>query len=201
MMKNILILIQGLVFCIILMGCDETPTSSTSLEQDIIHPANHSVVQIETNYGPIWVELFDDLTPKTVENFIQYVKEDFYDDTLIHQVLPGFIIQAGLYDKEFRAKIGHESISNEALLSPKHTRGTVAMMRGNQPDSAATEFFINLKDNELFDIHNGYAVFGKVIKGMEILDKISALATCGRGPFFDDAPCEPVVIQKVVAMS
>ncbi len=91
------------------MGCNETPTSSTSLEQDIIHPANHSVVQIELTMD-VRSSYIDNLTPKPLENFIQYVKEDFYDDILIHQVLPGFIIQAGLYDRSCHSKIGHESI-------------------------------------------------------------------------------------------
>ncbi len=200
MMKNILISYLVLL-SIVLVGCDNSPSTSSLPEQNIIHAANHSLVQIETNHGLILVELFDDLTPQTVNNFIQYVEEDFYSNTLVHQVLPGFIIQAGSYDTQFHQKPVHETISNEALLAPKHTRGTVAMMRGNHPDSATSEFFINLKDNELFDIHNGYAVFGQVIKGMEVLDKISSMTTCARGPFHDDAPCEDVIIQKVIHMS
>lgn len=197
MMKNISILFQGLLLSIVLMGCDNSPNSSTPAEQNIIHAANHSVVQIETNHGLIWIELFDDLTPSTVKNFIQYIEEDFYNDTLVHQILPGFIIQAGAFDTQYHQKPAHEAIPNEATAAPKHTRGTIAMMRGNHPDSATSEFFINLKDNALFDIRNGYAVFGQVIKGMEVLDKISTLDTCERGPFFDDAPCEPVIIHNV----
>lgn len=197
MMKNILIWTFGLLFSTQLMGCDNSPSGQTPSEQNIIHAANHSLVEISTNYGSILVELFDDLTPHTVDNFIQYVEEDFYDDTLIHQVLPGFIIQAGVFDHDFEMKNMHESISNEATSAFKHTRGTVAMMRGNHPDSATSEFFINLQDNELFDIPNGYAVFGQVIQGMDVVDRISTLDTCSRGPFFDDVPCEPVLIHKV----
>ncbi len=149
----------------------------------------------------IWVELYRDLTPQTVDNFLQYVEEDFYDNTVVHQVLPGFIIQAGLFDANFEQKPTRAVISNESQFSPAHSRGTVAMMRGDHPDSATSEFFINLNDNQLFDIHNGYAVFGKVIRGMDVLDKIGAVSTCSRAPFYDDVPCETVIIKKVVEKS
>ncbi|MGA2655256.1 MAG: peptidylprolyl isomerase [Gammaproteobacteria bacterium] len=200
MMKNLLKIVLGLVLGSVLVGCDNSPSSETPADKKIIQAANHSVVQIKTNQGDIWVELYDDITPNTVANFIHYVEEDFYKDTVIHQVLPGFIIQAGSYDKEFQQKAVHAPISNEATIAPKHTRGTIAMMRGNHPDSATSEFFINLKDNALFDIHNGYAVFGRVIKGMEVLDKISKFDTCAQEPFYDDVPCDLVVIHKVIEM-
>jgi len=200
MVKNILKLALGLVFSSILMGCDNSPSNETQSQQNIIQAANHSVIEIKTNHGAIWVELFDDVTPKTVANFIRYVKEDFYNNTVIHQVLPGFIIQAGYYDSQFQTKPLHTAIQNEAVSAPTHTRGTIAMMRGHHPDSATSEFFINLKDNALFDIHNGYAVFGKVIKGMEVLDKISTFETCAHEPFYDDVPCESIIIQKISLM-
>lgn len=200
MIKILLKSFLGLTLSIALLGCDNQPSSDTNAEK-IIHAANHSVIQIETNYGLIWVELFQDKTPKTVANFITYVKNDFYNNTLVHQVSPGFIIQAGSYDQQYQIKPTHNAISNEAAQGLKHTRGTIAMMRGHHPDSATSEFFINLKDNELFDIRNGYAVFGKVIRGMEILDKISNVSTCKRGPFYEDAPCEPIIIQQVIEMS
>lgn len=201
MIKILLKSFLGLTLSIALLGCDNQPSSSDVNAEKIIHAANHSLIQIETNHGLIWVELFNDTTPKTVANFITYVNGDFYDNTIVHQVSSDFIIQAGLYDQHYQTKPTHNAISNEAAQGPKHTRGTIAMMRGNHPDSATSEFFINLKDNALFDIRNGYAVFGKVIRGMEILDKISNVATCKRGPFYEDAPCEPVIIQKVIAMS
>jgi cyclophilin family peptidyl-prolyl cis-trans isomerase len=201
MMKNILKGTLGLVLVSILAGCDNSPSESSQSEQNIIQPANHSVIQIETNHGSIWIELFDDLTPKTVDNFIQYVEEDFYNNTVIHQVFPNFIIQGGSFDTELQAKASHETIINEASSAPTHKRGTIAMMRGNHPDSATSEFFINLKDNEMFDIKNGYAVFGQVIKGMEVLDKISAIKTCAKEPFYDDVPCESVIIKNIIEMS
>ncbi|HLF67454.1 MAG TPA: peptidylprolyl isomerase [Gammaproteobacteria bacterium] len=157
--------------------------------------------EIDTNYGAILIELFDDLTPETVDNFTQYVKEEFYNDTVVHQVLPGFIIQAGSYDHDFKPKETHAPIHNEASRAPHHTRGTIAMMRNNDPNSATSEFFINLDNNELFDIPNGYAVFGQVVRGFDVLEKISELETCGKGPFYDDVPCQPVVIEKVVRVS
>lgn len=199
-MKNLLKIVLGLTIISVLLGCDNNPSNNAQTEQKIIQSANHSVVQIQTNQGNIWVELYDDITPKTVENFILYVKEEFYNDTVIHQALPGFIIQAGSYDKAYQQKTAHSPIVNEASVGLSHTRGTVAMMRGNHPDSATSEFFINLKDNALFDIQNGYAVFGKVVQGMEVLDKISKLDTCAQGPFYDDVPCDLVVIEKVIEM-
>jgi cyclophilin family peptidyl-prolyl cis-trans isomerase len=201
-MKNLLLYFILTSLGFLLTGCDSAQPQSELAKEESSSPTDgHSIVQIETNYGLIWIELFDDKTPKTVQNFIHYVQQDFYDDTLIHQILPGFIVQGGLFDSHFQAKSADQPIINESQQAPKHTRGTVAMMRGNNPNSATSEFFINLKDNASFDIPNGYAVFGKVIKGMEVLDKISTLHTCSRGPYYDDAPCDPVVIKKVVAMS
>ncbi len=201
MMKNILKAGLGFILVSVLVGCDNSPSESSQVPQNLIQSANHSVIQIETNHGSIWIELFDDLTPKTVDNFIQYVEEDFYNNTVIHQVFPNFIIQGGSFDTQLLAKTSHETIINEAAAAPKHKRGTIAMMRGNHPDSATSEFFINLKDNELFDIKNGYAVFGQVIKGMEVLDKISTIKTCAQDPFYDDVPCESVIIKNIVEMS
>jgi cyclophilin family peptidyl-prolyl cis-trans isomerase len=201
MIKNLAIFLLGLCSSLMLIGCQNGENHTEIPDDDIAMHEGRSIVAIETNYGPITVELFNDLTPKTVDNFIQYLREDFYNETQVHQILPGFIIQAGLFDLNFKAKTTHEPINNEANIAPSHKRGTVAMMRNHDPNSATSEFFINLNDNTLFDIPNGYAVFGHVIQGFDVLEKISTLPTCSRAPFYADVPCDAVMIEKVVEMS
>lgn len=198
MMKNLVICLQWLCCSLFLLGCHSDGNTGDTPKETSNVSDGRSIIEIDTNYGPIWVELFDDLAPQTVENFIQYVEEDFYDHTLVHQVLPGFIIQAGLFDEDFNPKPTHAPIMNEANAKTHHARGTIAMMRSNNPHSATSEFFINLKDNALFDIPHGYAVFGQVIEGFDVLEKISAIPTCSAGPFYEDVPCQPVLIEKVI---
>ncbi len=198
-MKKLARFLLFLCFCPLLWAfTPDTPGMLEPQSPSVSSSSTRPIYEIQTNVGSIVIELFNDMTPQTVENFTQYVHEAFYDDTQVHQVLPGFIIQAGSYDSNFKAKETHAPIHNEASLSPHHTRGTIAMMRSNDPDSATSEFFINLDNNELFDIPNGYTVFGKVIHGFDVLEKISGLPTCARGPYYDDVPCQPVLIQKVV---
>ncbi len=152
--------------------------------------------------GDIVIELFPDKAPKTVANFLQYVKSGFYAGTVFHRVIPGYLVQGGLYTRELRPKRTLPSIPDEANNGLSNLRGTVAAARGPDPDSATAQFFINVVDNPRLDyVGNqsgmtwGYAVFGKVVKGMDVVDKIDNLPTGPQGPFIGDVPRPLVVIE------
>ena len=144
-------------------------------------------VKIDTSYGPFVVELEPELAPGTVANFLRYVKEGFYTDTIFHRVIEGFMVQGGGLMKDFKEKPGHEPIPNEAQATfaagLKNTRGTVAMARTDAPDSATSQFFVNTVDNPALDPKDktpagfGYCVFGRVISGMDAVDKIEKVHT------------------------
>ncbi|NOZ88077.1 MAG: peptidylprolyl isomerase A [Deltaproteobacteria bacterium] len=159
------------------------------------------VVVIKTNMGDIEVELFADKAPISVKNFLSYVKDGFYKGTVFHRVIPGFMIQGGGYTQELARKNTKPPIKNEAENGLKNLRGTLAMARTNVVDSATSQFFINLKDNKFLDHGTrdfGYAVFGKVIKGMDVVDKIASVPTGPKGPFASDCPQKAVIIESVV---
>jgi cyclophilin family peptidyl-prolyl cis-trans isomerase len=162
----------------------------------------HPQVELKTAMGDIVIELFPDKAPKTVANFLQYVKNGFYAGTVFHRVIPGFLVQGGLYTRELRPKRTLPPIPDEANNGLSNLRGTVAAARGPDPDSATAQFFINVVDNPRLDyVGNqsgmtwGYAVFGKVVKGMDIVDKIDNLPTGPQGPFIGDVPRPLVVIE------
>ncbi len=157
-------------------------------------------VVIETAQGTIEIELFEDKAPKSVENFLKYVDDKHYDGTVFHRVIPGFMAQGGGYDGNMEKKPVRDAVENEGDNGVKNTRGTVAMARTNEPHSATAQFFVNVKDNVFLD-HTGknstgwgYAVFGKVTNGMDVIDKIVGVPTGPKGPFAKDAPVENVVI-------
>ena len=158
-------------------------------------------VALDTNHGRIVLELLAAEAPKTVENFLQYANAGFYDGTIFHRVIPNFMIQGGGFDPQMQQKPARQPIHNEADNGLRNDRGTVAMARTNDPHSATAQFFINLKDNGFLN-HTGknpqgwgYAVFGRVIEGMDVVDAIARARTARRGPH-DDVPVEAVVIQK-----
>ncbi len=156
-------------------------------------------VIIETSEGAIEVTLRPDIAPETVENFLTYAKSGFYEGTLFHRVIPGFMIQGGGFDESLKQKQTREPIANEAKPTAKNLRGTIAMARTSSPDSATSQFFINLTDNGFLDAGvrgPGYAVFGKVTGGMGVVDAIAGKETAtSRG--MADVPREPVVIRSV----
>jgi len=161
------------------------------------------VVDVVTNHGAFAIELDPAKAPKSVANFLRYVDAQHYDGTVFHRVIPTFMIQGGGFDAELEKKPVQAPIENEATNGLKNTRGTVAMARTNDPHSATSQFFVNVTDNAFLD-HTapagpgwGYAVFGKVISGMDAVDKIKAVKTGAQGPFAKDAPVSPVVIQSV----
>lgn len=158
-------------------------------------------VKLETNYGDIVLQLNPQAAPKTVDNFIQYVQDGFYDGTLFHRVIPDFMIQGGGFTTQMRKKETRAPIRNEADNGLKNVRGSVAMARTNDPHSATAQFFINVKDNDFLN-HSapnsrgwGYAVFGEVVEGMATVDEIRAVAT-GNRDMFRDVPIKPVIIDK-----
>jgi peptidyl-prolyl cis-trans isomerase B (cyclophilin B) len=159
------------------------------------------MVVLTTNHGQMKIELFADDAPKTVENFLTYVKEGFYDGTIFHRVIPGFMIQGGGMNPGMEEKDTHAPIQNEANNGVKNDRGTVAMARTMEPHSASSQFFINSKDNDFLNFRSesadgwGYCVFGKVVEGLDVVDKISAVDT-GRFGFHQDVPREDVIIEK-----
>lgn len=156
------------------------------------------VVVFSTTFGEIVIELYPDKAPLTVENFLAYVDAGFYDGTIFHRVIPGFVIQGGGFTENMRPKSTREPIKNEADNGLKNERGTLSMARTRDVNSATSQFFINLQDNAVLD-HGvrdfGYAVFAKVATGMDVVDKIAAVRTANHG-FYQDVPVTPVVIQS-----
>ena len=158
------------------------------------------MIKLHTNFGIIGIELDHEKAPKTAANFEQYVRDGFYDGTIFHRVIDGFMIQGGGFDADMKQKDTRDTIENEANNGLKNDQYTVAMARTMQPHSASAQFFINVKDNDFLNAAssrdgNGYAVFGKVISGMDVVDRIRTVKTGNRGPF-QDVPLEPVVIIK-----
>ncbi len=155
-----------------------------------------SMVIFSTNMGDITIELFPEDAPVTVENFLKYVDEGFFDGTVFHRVIPGFMIQGGGFTAEMVQKETREPIKNEADNGLKNERGTLSMARTNAVDSATSQFFLNVADNAFLDHGSrdfGYAVFAKVVDGMDVVDQIAAVKTGSRGGH-QDVPLEPVII-------
>ena len=165
--------------------------------------AAHPQVVLHTSQGDITLELYPDKSPKSVANFLQYVRDGFYSGTVFHRAIPGYLVQGGLYTRDLQAKRTRSAIPSEADNGLSNLRGTVAVARGADPNSGTAQFFFNLVDNRRLDFVGnqsgltwGYAVFGKVIKGMDVVDKMAALPTRGLGPFAGDVPNPLVVIDS-----
>jgi peptidyl-prolyl cis-trans isomerase A (cyclophilin A)/peptidyl-prolyl cis-trans isomerase B (cyclophilin B) len=167
-------------------------------------------VDLDTTAGKIRLELFPDAAPKTVENFLAYVKARQYDGTQFHRVIPGFMIQGGGYGADFREKPTGAPVKNEAEQSSKagllNVPGSVAMARTNDPNSATAQFFINVADNKFLNFRDpspggiGYTVFGKVIDGMAVVEKIGKTPTAAGGPFPKDVPIERVFVKSATVV-
>ena len=156
-------------------------------------------VLLKTTQGDIQIELFEKEAPVSSQNFVQYAKTGFYKDTIFHRVIPGFMIQGGGFDTKMQEKPTNAPIKNEAKNGIKNLRGTIAMARTQIVDSATSQFFINLVDNPALDNgvrDYGYAVFGKVTKGMNIVDNIAKAQTGNKG-FHQNVPIKPIVIKDV----
>ena len=167
-------------------------------------------VDLDTSAGKIRIELYPDAAPKTVENFLTYVKAKQFDDTQFHRVIRGFMIQGGGFTSTFQQKPTRGPVQNEAEQSSKagllNVPGTVAMARTGDPHSATAQFFINVADNKALNFRDaspqgyGYTVFGKVIQGMDVVNKIAAMPTGAGGPFPKDVPQEPVILKTATVV-
>ena len=159
------------------------------------------MINLHTNFGIIGIELDHEKAPKTAANFEQYVRDGFYDGTIFHRVIDGFMIQGGGFDADMKQKDTRDTIENEANNGLKNDQYTVAMARTMQPHSASAQFFINVKDNDFLnhtkpDLHGwGYAVFGKVVEGTDVVDEIKKVKT-GNKAGHQDVPVDTVVINK-----
>lgn len=159
-------------------------------------------VQMQTSMGQITIELDSENAPISSENFLSYVRDGFYEQTIFHRVIPNFMVQGGGFTSEMKQKKTKAEIKNEADNGLKNARGTLAMARTQVVDSASSQFFINLVDNDFLNHQSktpngyGYAVFGKVIEGMEIFDAIAKVKTGNQG-YHQDVPTEPVIIESV----
>jgi peptidyl-prolyl cis-trans isomerase B (cyclophilin B) len=160
------------------------------------------LVHMKTNYGTIIVELFPDKAPKTVDNFLRYVREGFYDNTIFHRIIDKFVVQGGGFGPGMTQKTTRDSIENEAKNGLRNARGTVAMARASDPHSASSQFFINIVDNDFLNFTApspagwGYCVFGQVVEGMHVVDQIKGVPT-GSKLGHKDVPLSDVLLEKV----
>jgi peptidyl-prolyl cis-trans isomerase B (cyclophilin B) len=177
--------------------CDAPRLSPSCSSKDPI------MVELHTNHGVIKLELDAEKAPKSVENFLNYVKAGHYDNTVFHRVIDGFMIQGGGFEPGMKQKPTEGPITNEANNGLKNVNGSVAMARTNDPHSATAQFFINVNDNDFLNHSSptpqgwGYAVFGKVVDGLDIVEKIKKVKTGSKG-FHQDVPADDVIIEKAV---
>jgi peptidyl-prolyl cis-trans isomerase A (cyclophilin A) len=181
-----------------------TLLATAALGLALAAPALAQKVKIATSLGDIVVQLDKDKAPKSVDNFVQYVKAGHYDGTIFHRVIPNFMVQGGGFDNAMTQKPTRAPIPLESRNGLSNTRGTLAMARTMVPDSATAQFFINVQDNPFLDAANsrdgnGYAVFGKVVEGMDVVDKIRAVPT-GNKDGHQNVPLQPVVIKKATLL-
>jgi len=194
--KTLTVLVSVVTICAVLL----TPLSNALAAESA------TKVRIQTNLGDIVVELDQAKAPQTVANFLSYVNDGFYNGTVFHRVIDGFMIQGGGFTEDLQQKSTKPPIQNEADNGLKNDRGTVAMARTNDPHSATAQFFINVVNNDFLNHRSkttrgwGYAVFGKVVEGMDVVDKIRKTPTGPSGPFRQDVPKTPVVIQSVTVV-
>ncbi|MDR5750373.1 MULTISPECIES: peptidylprolyl isomerase [unclassified Caballeronia] len=163
------------------------------------------MVELHTNHGIIKIELDSEKAPKSVENFLNYVKKGHYDNTVFHRVIDGFMVQGGGFEPGMKQKGTDAPIQNEANNGLKNDKGTLAMARTNDPHSATAQFFINVNDNDFLNHSSptpqgwGYAVFGRVVDGLDVVEKIRKVKTGSKG-FHQDVPVDDVVIEKAVVV-
>jgi cyclophilin family peptidyl-prolyl cis-trans isomerase len=191
-----------LAVAIMLCGCGEQ-MNKTPVKNETIKP-QRNLVKLQTSAGDIVIELNAQAAPVTVKNFLGYVREGFYDGTIFHRVIHGFMIQGGGFTTEMAKKETHDPITNEAGNGLKNARGSIAMARQNDPDSATCQFFINHVDNQplnyVSDAKPGYTVFGKVTEGMSVVDTIARVETTTRSGY-SNVPVEPIVIKSARVVS
>jgi Peptidyl-prolyl cis-trans isomerase (rotamase) - cyclophilin family len=162
-------------------------------------PAEAPQVVFQTTLGDLKIALYPDRAPVTVDNFLHYVDSGFYNGVIFHRVIPGFVVQGGGFDQEYQRKNTQAPIANESNNGLRNLRGTLSMARTNDPNSATSQFFINLKDNAQLDyrpMQSGYAVFGKLVEGLEVIDAMAEQPQGDHKGVFENAPNTPVVIER-----
>ena len=183
---------------------EEDNTTKNAIEETEQMDIGDKRVKLATSMGDIVIELNEDAAPVTVKNFLRYTEERFYNGTIFHRVMPNFMIQGGGFSADMIQKPTHEPIINEANNGLKNDKGTIAMARTNNPNSATCQFFINHTDNDSLNYGGpnkpGYAVFGKVVEGMDVVDKIASVQTANKGRSAD-VPVEAIVIESAEVVS
>jgi peptidyl-prolyl cis-trans isomerase A (cyclophilin A)/peptidyl-prolyl cis-trans isomerase B (cyclophilin B) len=179
---------------------------TSQLLGEACHAAEQTTqVRVTTNLGPFVIEVFNDRAPLTAANFLRYVREGFYSNTLFHRVVANFVIQGGGHDATtLQLKPAHDSVFNESGNGLQNKRGTVGLARGGPPHSGNAQFYVNLVDNPDLDpvpTRWGYTVFGRVVQGMDVIDRIGETPTGTVGPFKSDSPLKPVIIEKMEIIS
>ena len=201
-------LIAFISFFILLGGCNAQESVPTTMETNTKlgeKMSDNPQIKMETSMGTMVLELDAKHAPLSTANFVSYVEDGFYDGLIFHRVIPNFMVQGGGMNPDMSEKMNKAPIKNEANNGLKNDRGTIAMARTNDPHSATSQFFINLKDNDFLNHTSespagwGYAVFGKVVEGLDVIDKIAAVKTGNHGGH-GDVPLEPVVINKVTVV-
>ena len=179
---------------------------SCSLFAGLAAAANPQI-EFKTNVGSFVVELYADKAPATVDNFLRYVNDGFYQGTIFHRVIPGFVVQGGGFTKDYQQKPTREPVKNEAANGLKNATATLAMARTSDPHSATAQFFINLQDNNMLDHRApnpreyGYTVFGRVVKGMDVVQKIAAIPTGAGGPLPAEVPQQTVIVEETKVLT
>jgi cyclophilin family peptidyl-prolyl cis-trans isomerase len=185
-------------------GASAQPAAESESTAVAAEEERYMYFEMKTSKGTIYLELDNEKAPITTQNFLSYVEQGHYDGTIFHRVMSTFMIQGGGFDKDMKQKKVGEGIKNEWKNGLSNVRGSIAMARlGNQPDSATAQFFINVVDNKALDMPRdgaGYAVFGKVVKGMDVVDEIKKVRVGNHG-MHQNVPVEPVVIEKVTLMT
>lgn len=201
-------LLIRLFFSILIMAFSCSSEAATKANNTSKKMTEHTLqVKFETNQGDFVLQLDKAKAPATVENFLSYVKEGFYNGTVFHRVIPGFMAQGGGFTPDLTQKPTHSPIAIEADNGLPNKRGSVAMARTSDPNSATAQFFINFIDNSFLNHKSktpqgwGYTVFGEVVQGMDVVDGFGKIQTGGRGPFPTDVPTKDIVIKKATVLS
>jgi len=186
---------------------DDKAIEKKSTQQQKVKVVTMQKIEMQTTMGKIVLELDAAKAPNTVKNFMQYVNDGFFDGTIFHRVINGFMVQGGGFNPDYTQKDARAPVDNEANNGLKNDMYTIAMARTNDPHSATAQFFINVADNDFLNFKEensmgwGYAVFGKVVEGTAVVDKLKGVATGSGGPFPTDVPVEQLIIEKVVAIT
>jgi peptidyl-prolyl cis-trans isomerase A (cyclophilin A) len=178
----------------------DAPPASAAVDSKPAQPAAKPQVQVVTSLGNFTIELDPERAPLTVAQFLKYVDQGFYSGTIFHRSVPNFVIQGGGYDPDYKLKGSPTKVVNESGNGLTNMRGTVGLARPPEPHAGDVQFYVNLNDNAALDPNQarwGYAVFGKVVQGMDVVDRIGNVATGAKGPFKENAPIKPVLIERI----